>query len=268
MTDPPTADSAAAIADTTKLILGLSPTAWIVVAVVAGTLGIWLLLPPAGLKRRLVGMVLTVVALCVLGVSQLSSLGSGLDNTMFAVLAGLVVVAAISTITFSNPVYCAIWFAITLLGIAGLFLITGAQFLGVATVVVYAGAILVMFLFVLMLANPSGRAAYDRLSWESWIAAPVGVLLVAIVSLSLHQALTADAGQAPLAVASIEALEAGVLAEQHVAHLGNHLFSEYLIGVEIAGTLLLTALVAAAAIVARVSDEPTTRRNESTGVAR
>jgi NADH:ubiquinone oxidoreductase subunit 6 (subunit J) len=49
--------------------------------------------------------------------------------------------------------------------------------------------------------------------------------------------------------------------------LGNHLFSEYLIGVEIAGTLLLVALVAAAAIVARVPDEAATRPNESKGAS-
>jgi NADH-quinone oxidoreductase subunit J len=58
-----------------------------------------------------------------------------------------------------------------LLGTAGLLLLAGAQFLAIATVVVYAGAILVTFLFVLMLAQPEGRAAYDRVSFESLLAA-------------------------------------------------------------------------------------------------
>jgi NADH-quinone oxidoreductase subunit J len=277
MNDSPATESAAI--ETATRVLGMSGTAWIVVAVVAGTLGLWLLLPPAGTKRRLAGMVLMITALCVLGVSQISPLSSPqtplsspqtplsgrVSEAMFAVLAGLVVVSAISTITFRNPVYCAIWFAITLLGIAGLLLVDGAQFLGVATVVVYAGAILVMFLFVLMLANPSGRAAYDRLSWEPWIAAPVGVLLVAIVSLSFNGAFKEPSSLPP--PPTTDALTDGVLAEQHVANLGNHLFSEYLIGIEIAGTLLLVALVAAAAIVARVPDETTTQPTESTGAA-
>jgi NADH-quinone oxidoreductase subunit J len=265
MNESPATEGAAI--ETATRVLGMSDTAWIVGAVVAGTLGLWLLLPPAGVKRRLSGMFLMVAALSVIGVSQISPLGGWADDAMFALLAGLTVVSAISTITFRNPVYCAIWFAITLLGIAGLFLVDGAQFLGVATIVVYAGAILVMFLFVLMLANPSGRAAYDRLSWEPWIAAPVGVLLVAIVSLSLNGAFADGEGQTDLIVASPEALAEGVLNEQHVAQLGNHLFSEYLIGVEIAGTLLLVALVAAAAIVARVPDEAATRPNESKGAS-
>ena len=63
--------------------------------------------------------------------------------------------------------YCAIWFALTLVGTAGIFMLQGAQFLGVATIVVYAGAILVTFLFVLMLAQPGGDAFYDRVSWEA-----------------------------------------------------------------------------------------------------
>ena len=76
-----------------------------------------------------------------------------------------------ATVTFRNPVYCAIWFGLSLLGTAGLFLFHGAQFLAVATVVVYAGAILVTFLFVLMLAQPEGQASYDRVSWEALMSA-------------------------------------------------------------------------------------------------
>ena len=61
--------------------------------------------------------------------------------------------------------------ALSLLGTAGLFLFQGAQFLAVATIVVYAGAILVTFLFVLMLAQPEGQASYDRVSWEALLSA-------------------------------------------------------------------------------------------------
>ena len=79
----------------------------------------------------------------------------------------MTIVAAVATVTFRNPVYCAIWFGMTLTGTAGLFLFAGAEFLAVATLVVYAGAILVTFLFVLMLAQPEGDASYDRRSWEA-----------------------------------------------------------------------------------------------------
>ena len=82
--------------------------------------------------------------------------------------------AAVCTVTFRSPVYCAVWFAMTLTGTAGIFMVQGAQFLAVATIVVYAGAILVTFLFVLMLASPEGDAYYDRVSWEAMLAAVDG----------------------------------------------------------------------------------------------
>ena len=72
-----------------------------------------------------------------------------------------------------------------LLGTAGLFLFTGAQFLAVATTVVYAGAILVTFLFVLMLAQPEGKAAYDRVSWEALLAAATGIVILAVLSMTI-----------------------------------------------------------------------------------
>ena len=58
-------------------------------------------------------------------------------------------------------------------------MLQGAQFLAVATVVVYAGAILVTFLFVLMLAQPEGRTYYDRLSWEALVSSATGAGIVA-----------------------------------------------------------------------------------------
>ena len=122
---------------------------------------------------RLVGGVLAAMALGLVG-SRLPALGSLTAQGLFYLIAGITVVSAGAAVSLRNPIYCAIWFAMTLLGTAGLFLLQGAQFLAVATVVVYAGAILVTFLFVLMLAEPSGRASYDRLSWEGLLSAVGG----------------------------------------------------------------------------------------------
>src|SRR5262249_40252291 len=107
------------------------------------------------------------------------------NNGEFFVLAGITVISAAATVTFRNPVYCAIWFALSLLGTGGLFLFQGAQFLGVATIVVYAGAILVTFLFVLMLAQPGGFAFYDRLSWERSLSAITGALMVGVLTMTI-----------------------------------------------------------------------------------
>ena len=169
---------------------------------------------------------------------------------------------------------------------AGVLLVLGAQFLGVATIVVYAGAILVMFLFVLMLAQPAGLAPYDRVSNEPLLSAIAGAVLLGLLTLSIGRlsaepasccklpskadAMATAKPAAKLAVkptgdqdgtqAAAAAATAGdppatdPLAADHVARLGAELFGRHLLAVEAAGVLLLVALVGAIAIVSRHGD--------------
>lgn len=227
-----------------------------VAAAVLLALGMWLMLPRGAALGRALGTVLVPASLGLFA-SQVPRLGSWANDGVFYILAGVTVLAAVATVTFRNPVYSAIWFGLSLLGTAGLFLFQGAQFLGVATVVVYAGAILVTFLFVLMLAQPEGHAFYDRLSWAAPLSAATGALLVGVLTMTFasvfrHPAIAA-VPQAPFAM---PALENDVLADQHMAHLGAHLFSQHLVSVEVAGTLLLVALVGTVAIVAQIRKPP------------
>ncbi len=175
------------------------------------------------------------------------------NDGVFYLLAAITVLAAVATVTFRNPVYSAIWFGLSLLGTAGLFLFQGAQFLGVATVVVYAGAILVTFLFVLMLAQPEGHSFYDRISWGGKLSALTGAVMVGLLTLSVTSVFQHNPTSAPTAsrIAPAE-LSQEILADQHMAHLGAQLFSTQLVAVEVAGTLLLVALVGTVAIVAQI----------------
>ncbi len=220
-------------------------------------LGLWLMLPRGGAPGRALGSVLAAIGVGLLAsqTPRLVKADAGavffMDDAVFFILAGVTVLAAVATVTFRNPVYSAIWFGLSLLGTAGLFMFAGAQFLGVATVVVYAGAILVTFLFVLMLAQPEGHAFYDRLSWAAPLSAlsgalVVGILTVTVVNVFQNPALAASTG------IEVSALENEILAEQHMAHLGAWLFSKQLVAIEVAGTLLLVALVGAVAIVAQI----------------
>jgi NADH-quinone oxidoreductase subunit J len=220
------------------------------VAAALGALSLWLLLPRRGSRGRATGAVLGVIALGVL-FSRARGVGEWLDQSVFLVLAAITIVSAAATITFRNPVYCAIWFGLTLLGTAGLLFFQGAQFLGVATVTVYAGAILVTFLFVLMLANPKGTAYYDRLTWESWLAAPAAALMVVVLTAVVTRSLYMGGDEARVVPSVTEVQRADeILSTAHMTHLGRRIFSEYLIAIEVAGTLLLVALVGAVAIVA------------------
>jgi NADH-quinone oxidoreductase subunit J len=137
------------------------PTFW---ALALGALGLWLLLPTRFRFGNAAGSVLVAIA-GVLFAYDLPRLGNSVDQGVFWLLALISIGAGIAMIASQSPVYSAIWFAASLLGTAGLFLFNGAQFLGVATVVVYAGAIVVTFLFVIMLAQQEGHSTYDRLTW-------------------------------------------------------------------------------------------------------
>jgi len=214
--------------------------------------GMWLMLPRGVHKGRPLGAILTAVALG-LGASQLPYLGQWLAESMFGILAGVTVVSAVAAVTFRNPVYCALWFGLMLLGVAGLFLFDGAQFLAVATIVVYAGAILVTFLFVLMLAQPEGKAASDRVSWEAMLSATLGMVFVGVLSMAIAGAFAASPAtrQTPAAAPAKEALDRGILVPEHVAALGTELFGKHLIAIEVAGTLLFAALVGAAVIISQ-----------------
>jgi NADH-quinone oxidoreductase subunit J len=217
-----------------------------------GAIGLWLMLPRGTHRGRAIGTILAVVAFGA-GASQLPYLGDWLTSSVFGLISAITIVSAVATITFRNPVYCAIWFGLMLLGVAALFLSIGAQFLAVATVVVYAGAILVTFLFVLMLAQPEGKAPYDRVSWDAMLSAALGMVFVGVLSMSIVGIFTAPENkqETQIAAPAAEKLAENVLAHEHVATIGAELFGKHLIAIEVAGTLLFAAIVGAAAIVAQ-----------------
>lgn len=162
---------------------------WIAAALLLA-LALWQTLPNGrtpGVVRRSIIAISGILGLVLLWLF-LPPMGHLTVQAAFAGFATLTLFAAVATISSRSPVYSAIWFALTLFGTAGLFLLQGAQFLGVATVAVYAGAIVVTFLFVLMLAQPEGHAFYDRISWGTtprFVGAVTAVLFAMIVAMAV-----------------------------------------------------------------------------------
>jgi NADH-quinone oxidoreductase subunit J len=251
---------------------GLSATgSFLAVAVGCAAASLWLLLPrgESGLRERAArrfGMLLGAVALALF-VATGRRLGSVGEEAVFLIVALVAVIGGAATVVTRSPVYSAIWFALALAGVAGVLLVLGAQFLGVATIVVYAGAILVMFLFVLMLAQPTGMAPYDRVSNEPLLSAVAGAVLLGLLTLFIGR-LSAGPGEccavpsraaalvggkppAPVAPEPPTGSSGDPLAENHVARLGGELFGRHLLAVEAAGVLLLVALIGSIAIVSR-----------------
>ncbi len=89
--------------------------------------------------------------------------------------------------TSRNPVYSALWFASVVLSTAGLFLLADAPFLAAGTIIVYAGAIIVTFLFVIMLAQMEGKADYDRAARSpAWATFTCFLILWCLIVLRRH----------------------------------------------------------------------------------
>lgn len=245
----------------------ISPRTVLALGTALAAVGIWWLLPGSSMRRRTLGGVLALVGLACFG-SQVPVVGDWFTKGMFHAIAGATIVAAVATISFRSPVYCAIWFGMTLTGTAGLFLLAGAEFLAVATLVVYAGAILVTFLFVLMLSQPEGHTSYDRRSWEAMVSAFTGAVLVGMLTMMIGSAIKKAEPEAEYrlfietqksllrnTVITKEAVRAAESATAHasptISRLGAELFTRYLVAVEAAGALLFAALVGAAVIVSQ-----------------
>ncbi len=154
------------------------------IGLIVAAVGVALLMPHATKRARGVGAALAAIGVGVIFASLPWEAGP-LTKSLFYVLAGITLVSALGAVASRAALYCAVWFAASLLGVAGLLVLAGAQFLGVATIVVYAGAIVVTFLFVIMLAQPKGNESYDRVSWGS-LSKPVAVFAsAALVAASI-----------------------------------------------------------------------------------
>jgi len=251
------------------------------VLLAAGALGIYLMLPRGQrsgrrLERYAGGALATLalVLLVTIPISASFSGGSSVSDSQstilweladqpksacytFYILAFVSLASAVMMITSRNPVYSALWFAMVLLGNSGLYLLQGAEFLSAATIIVYAGAIVVTFLFVIMLAQPEGAARYDRYSREPLLAGITGLILASALIGTLHYTarLELRGGTTEFAVLPAPELIAEKSAmpgdthlatpNEHVLGLGRALFLDHVVSVEVIGLLLLAAVVGA-----------------------
>ena len=158
-----------------------------------------------------------------------------IDTALFYAFSLLVLGGAILTITSRNAVRCAIALIVSLLGVAGIYLLQQAEFLFAVQIVLYIGGIMVLFLFVIMLVNLD-QAGLQRQFNRQWLVAIIATLLVAAeVGYFLYR------GQSAFQFA--EPAPAPLPALGNTELLADSLFSEYLLPFEIASILLLVAVV-------------------------
>jgi NADH-quinone oxidoreductase subunit J len=157
-------------------------------------------------------------------------------------LFGIIAIAsALAFVTRRSPVAAALWLVNTMFSLAALYVLLDAQFIGVIQVLVYAGAIMVVFLFVIMLLNLGHASEITDARGMGWklAAGLVGLALLA-------QVFALTRARVPEALALPEGTVAEQVAAQGViAPIAGPLFNEYLLALEVTSVLLLAAVVGA-----------------------
>jgi NADH-quinone oxidoreductase subunit J len=159
-----------------------------------------------------------------------------LDQIVFYFFAALAVGSAIQVVTRRNVVQCAIFLVTSLLATAGIFLQLHAEFLFIVQVILYAGGIMVLFVFVIMLINLDVSLHQMQFNRQWWL----GLLLALVLGAQLTIAIAVGRKGLPLG----EAAPASAL-EPSTQLVGRVLFGEYMLPFEIASILLLVAMIGA-----------------------
>lgn len=221
--------------------------------------GIFVLFPKRIALPRSLGWLLTLAGIASFAISLAPKQSPVINDGLFYLFSVSAVFCGILMIVSHYPVYGALWFALMTLSVCGLFLLQSAPFLAAATIIVYAGAIIVTFLFVIMLAQQSGCSLYDQRSRQPLLATIGAFVLLAALLSTIHQA-----GLKPVSIAETATAQADE--SSHAANsartnplsqptasqplgslhgMGRSLFGDYLFAVELAGTLLLVASIGA-----------------------
>jgi NADH-quinone oxidoreductase subunit J len=169
--------------------------------------------------------------------------GQGLFFQFHFYLFGLLAIAsALAFVTRKSPVAAALWLVNTMFCLAALYVMLNAQFIAAIQVLVYAGAIMVVFLFVIMLLNlgHADEIADVRGKWGRLLAGLVGVIMLAEV-------LVLQRARLPRFAPNLDE----VPAENVVNVVARPLFNEYLLAFEVTSVLLLVAIVGAVVLAKR-----------------
>ncbi len=153
---------------------------------------------------------------------------------LFIILAAIAIAAALGMLLSRNAVHSALFLVLNFATIAVFYIVLNAPFIAMVQVIVYAGAIVVLFLFVIMLLGAERLRALGTVSgadrWQRFLAGVLALALVGVTIIALLQGGGSESGTIPLIDSSPTAL-------------GLELFSNYLLPFEVTGVLLLAAMI-------------------------
>ncbi|MCA9292901.1 MAG: NADH-quinone oxidoreductase subunit J [Phycisphaerales bacterium] len=158
------------------------------VGLAVGAVGVLMALPRRKVNPQIIGAVIAAAALggVILHLGLRAADAGQMPNINFYLFAGIAILAGLRVVTHQRPVYSALFFILTVLSSAAMYVMLGAEFLAFALIIIYAGAILITYLFVIMLATqaPSEEevealSPYDAEARDPVMATAMGFLLLA-----------------------------------------------------------------------------------------
>ena len=172
---------------------------------------------------------------------------------IFFIFAALALAGAFGVVLSRNPVHAALWLVVTLLSVAVFFVQEQAQLLAVVQIIVYTGAIVVLFLFVIMLLGvDQHESLHDPIPFQRPVAIALGVLLLAeVVFLAGHEWATGKSAD------QLHSIKGGATdLGGNVERVARVLFTDYLWPFEITSALLVIAVVGAVVLARRSGQKP------------
>ena len=164
-------------------------------------------------------------------------------SILFFIFAAILVIAALRVITAHNPVHSALFLVLSFFTAAAIWMLLQAEFLSIVLVLVYVGAVMVLFLFVVMMLDLDLEHLRKGFKQFLPLASLVGAVIVAEMAIVLVRGFVGT-------TAPVQALAPDVAANNTKA-LGTLLYTTYLFSFEVAGLILLVAIIAAVALTLR-----------------
>ncbi len=242
-------------------------------SVILGAVAYWLMQYGVVKNKVLnwVGMALFGVGIILAFAAVPSEDPTALIRFCFSVLA---VSGAMGFVVAREPVHAALGFATAVLSSCGVLFMQEAYFVAAATMIVYAGATIIIFLFVLMFAQQTNLRAYDIKLTRPWLAAGIATALVITITWSVADegeilpikidttrvnSLAAqplsDNGTPPMPTKDMSGKQVASFVPSKTAGLGRAMYTDYLMAIELAGTILLVATIGAIVLAQRPAEE-------------
>jgi NADH-quinone oxidoreductase subunit J len=237
----------------------IAPMIVLVLCVVGGA-GTMFLLPGPKQSTKIGGAVLAIagIAFALVLLRFAAGPANSTIGAYFWIFSAIALFGAVRVITHPRPVYSALYFVLTIFASAGLFILLHAEFMAAALVLIYAGAILITYVFVIMLAasaqttghgSLAGLAECDTVSRDPFVASCVGFALMGVILCVIFDKMDQVPALSPTGP------DTAIMPEEMVhgstQSVGQYLFQDQVVNLELAGLILTLSMVGAIVIARR-----------------